>query len=378
MLNIRLVDRDHYIQFIEKHPLRNFLQYPSWSDLKTQWRWSSEFVGWFNGDKEMVGGANILYRKVPGLNKFLAYIPRGPLIDWFSSRDLREWFQPLFRHLRQAHAFSVKIDPPLVRRKWGSESIVYHLEQFRQHQLKNKKMTDILPDENSNEVEFFQQELQEIGWRQKIVKDSFDTVQPQYIYRLPMKGKSLQQIYDDLHPLWQEKIVQAEKQGIVIEMGTEEDLPKYHQLMSAQVKREQVQVREINYFLKMFETLTFEDPHRIKLYLAKQGGKLLCGALAIRVEGHTWDIYGVSSEGKLVDLSNVLMRWQMIQDAHQSGDHIYDFRGISTTLDEFNPYFDLLKFRIGFGGEVCELMGEWDYPVIPMLHWAFDMYMKRR
>ena len=68
----------------------------------------------------------------------------------------------------------------------------------------------------------------------------------------------------------------------------------------------------------------------------------------------------------------------MIQDAYRHGDTIFDFRGISTVLDENNRLFELLQFKMGFGGEACQFMGEWDYPVIPMLHWAFDMYMKSR
>ncbi|SGO99790.1 Uncharacterized protein involved in methicillin resistance [Mycobacterium tuberculosis] len=68
----------------------------------------------------------------------------------------------------------------------------------------------------------------------------------------------------------------------------------------------------------------------------------------------------------------------MIQDAHELGAHTYDFRGISDALDESEPLYGLLRFKLGFGGEACELIGEWDYPLQPILHWAFDMYMKKR
>ncbi|SHE48373.1 Lipid II:glycine glycyltransferase (Peptidoglycan interpeptide bridge formation enzyme) [Seinonella peptonophila] len=378
MLKIELVDRDPYIQFVEKHPLRNFLQYPSWSDLKTEWKWSSQFVGWFNQQNQLVGAANILYRKVPGLNKYLAYIPRGPLIDWFSDYSLQEWFNPLFNHLKRSHAFSVKIDPPLIRKRWTAEAIREHLSQFRKYRLKNKKLTDILPSEVFHEVEYVRQELAAMGWKLNPAIDSFDTVQPQFVYRLSMKGKTLEEIYNDFHPLWQERIFQAENEGIQIELGTEDDLPNFHQMMVKQGEREGEHIRELDYFMKMFEALTFEDPHRLRLYLAKQGDRLICASLAIRVEGHTWDIYGVQGEDTSVELASILLRWKMIQDAHQMGDQIFDFRGVSIGLDEQDADYDLLKFKLGFSGEACELMGEWDFPVIPMLHWAFDMYMKRR
>lgn len=378
MLTVSVVDRKRYLNFVETQVYRNFLQYPSWADLKAEWKWSSEFIGWFTNEGEMIGGAVVLYRKVPGLNKFLAYIPRGPMIDWFSNISLNNWFHPLFQHLKQRNVFSVKMDPPLVRRKWSAETIAQNLQEFHNYGLKNKKLTDIRPDQIYNPVEFIQQELMDMGWRKHAGEDSFDTVQPQYVFRLNLQGKSLEQIYSDFHPLWQKKIQRAERDGIQIVMGTEKDVPDFHQLMLENARRTQSQVRDLMYFEKMFETLLFEHPYRLRLYLAKQGQKLLSGSLAIHVDGHTWDLYSVRRSEKADDPASFLLRWKMIQDAHEQGDHTYDFSGISIALTETDPHYELLQFKMGFGGEACELMGEWDFPVIPMLHWAFDMYMKRR
>ncbi|SEN00839.1 lipid II:glycine glycyltransferase FemX [Lihuaxuella thermophila] len=377
-LNVSLVDRTEYLNFVQTEPYRNFLQYPSWADLKAQWRWQHELLGWFTDDGEMVGGAVILYRKVPGLNKFLAYIPRGPLINWFSGLELKQWFYPLFHHLKQRHVFSVKMDPPLVRRLWSARTIRESIRDFQTHGLKNKRLTDIRPDEVFNDVEYVRQELTEMGWKENTGQDSFDTVQPQYIFRLNMQGKSLEQIFSEFDPLWQQRIHRAESEGIIVQTGTEQDLPEFHRLMAEAARREQTNVRDITYFETMFETLLEEHPERLRLYLAKKEETLLSAALAVRVDGRTCDLYSAKDGSHADDPSPYLLRWRMIQDAYEQGDHIYDFRGVSTTLNEQNPLYELLQFKMGFNGEACELMGEWDYPVIPMLHWAFDMYMKRR
>jgi lipid II:glycine glycyltransferase (peptidoglycan interpeptide bridge formation enzyme) len=378
MLQVSVVDRDHYLNFMETEPYRNFMQYPSWADLKAEWKWSSEFLGWFTREGQMVGGALVLYRKVPGLNKFLAYIPRGPMIDWFSNYKLTDWFYPLFQHLKQRHVFSVKMDPPLVRKKWSSGTIAQAIKEFKSHGLKNRRLNDIRPDQIFNEVEYVQQELAEMGWRKFTGQDSFDTVQPQYVFRLNMKGKSLEQIFSGFHPSWQNKIHQAEHEEIHVHLGTEHDLPEFHRLLVLSAEREKTRVRDLFYFEKMFETLILENPYRVRLYLARKGEKLLSASLAVRVDGHTWDLYNARLVDSPEDPASILLRWKMIQDAYSQGDRIFDFRGISTTLDENHPLFPLLHFKMGFGGEACELVGEWDYPVIPMLHWAFDMYMKRR
>jgi lipid II:glycine glycyltransferase (peptidoglycan interpeptide bridge formation enzyme) len=378
LLQIVSVEREKFLDFVETQPYRNFLQYPSWADLKSEWKWLHEFLGWATKDGKLVGGAVVLYRKVPGLNKYLAYIPRGPMIDWFSSYSLTDWFHPLFHHLKNRNVFSVKMDPPLVSKKWSANRISQAVQEFKSHGLKNKRLTDILPDQVFNAVEYVKQELAEMGWRQNGGEDSFDTVQPQFVFRLNMKGKSLEQIFSGFHPDWQQRIRDAENSGVHVYLGTENDLPEFHELLSLTAKREQSNVRDVSYFEKMFETLVLENPYRIRLYLARKDNQLLSASLAVRVDGHTWDLYNARRSDSYEDPSAYLLRWKMIQDAYRHGDTIFDFRGISTVLDENNRLFELLQFKMGFGGEACQFMGEWDYPVIPMLHWAFDMYMKSR
>ncbi|WP_028778945.1 lipid II:glycine glycyltransferase FemX [Shimazuella kribbensis] len=378
MLKLVVVDRKGYMNFVENHPLRNFFQYPSWSDLKAEWKWSSEFLGWMNNEGKMVGGTNVLYRKVPGLNKFLAYIPRGPLIDWFSTEySLKDWFHILFRHLKQRNVFSVKIDPPLVRKKWSSDSITNGMLQFQTHGLKNKQITDLPPNQVYREVEFIQQELSEMGWRQKIASDSFDTVQPNFVYRLDLANKGLDQVFASFHPIWQKKINQAEWEGVEVSVGSLQDIHEFHALLAQEAKQEQKESRDIEYFQKMVDKLSQEDPTRIRIYYARQNDQLVSASLAIRVNGQVWDLYSAQLR-KTDHAASYLLRWKMIQDAHAKGDHTFDFRGVSISLDEKHHQFELLKFKVGFAGDVCELIGEWDYPVIPMLHWAFDMYMKKR
>lgn len=377
MLTVSLVNREHYLSFLKNHPHRNFMQTPSWADLKSEWKWLSEFVGWFNQQGTMIGGAVILYRKVPGLNKFLAYIPRGPMINWFSEIPLQEWFFPLFNHLKERHVFSVKMDPPLVHQTWSMETIINSLQGIPADELRHMRLSRLKPDLVDQSVIQIKQGLAEMGWKENVGLDSFDTVQPQYVFRLNMKGKTLEQVYNGFHPLWQQKIQQAEENHVNIILGSERDLTNFHHLLTLNARREQSQVRDISYFKAMFAALTKESPDRIKLYMAQRGNHLLCAALAIRINGQTWDLYSARSDYE-DDSSVYLMRWKMIQDSYNQGDRVYDFRGISNTLNANDPMFGYLQFRMGFGGDACELMGEWDFPLVPMLHWAFDMYMKRR
>ncbi len=74
----------------------SFLQTPAWAAVKPEWK--AESIGWVSrsatGGESMVGAALVLYRQLPKIKRFLAYIPEGPLIDW-ASDDLRSWLDPM-------------------------------------------------------------------------------------------------------------------------------------------------------------------------------------------------------------------------------------------------------------------------------------------
>jgi lipid II:glycine glycyltransferase (peptidoglycan interpeptide bridge formation enzyme) len=68
----------------------------------------------------------------------------------------------------------------------------------------------------------------------------------------------------------------------------------------------------------------------------------------------------------------------MIKDAIAAGAKVYDLRGITDTLDDSDPHFGLIQFKLGTGGQAVEYLGEWDLPISRLLYKAFDVYLRRR
>ena len=50
----------------------SFLQLPAWATVKPEWR--AESLGWFDGT-ELIGAGLVLYRQMPKLKRYLAYLP---------------------------------------------------------------------------------------------------------------------------------------------------------------------------------------------------------------------------------------------------------------------------------------------------------------
>ena len=341
MLQVEVVSREDYLSFIQKQPWGNFMQYPSWAEVKTEWK--NDLLGWFDAEGRMVGCALILYRKLPGLNKYLAYIPRGPMIDW-ESKQIQDWFEPLFEHLRRRNVFSVKMEPPVVRAEWETKTIKGYLKEVRKHGLKGKRLLDLGPDRVDPHAEFIQQELAAMGWKQKEGEGGFSAVQPQYVYRLPLKDRSLDDVFAGFHSNWRRNVRKSKKQGVEVTVGGEQDLPEFYDLLKVTAQRDQFMVRGYSYFETMYKAMSKEDPNRIRLYMARYEGKLLASTIAIYANGHTWYLYGASGNEMREKMPNHAIQWRMIQDAHEMGAHTYDFRGISDTLDESDPLYGLLRF----------------------------------
>ncbi len=52
------------------------MQVPAWADVKAEWR--SENLGWFDERTgELVGVGLVLYRQLPKIKRYLAYLPRA-------------------------------------------------------------------------------------------------------------------------------------------------------------------------------------------------------------------------------------------------------------------------------------------------------------
>ena len=118
--SVRTIEADRHREFNASQPSVSFLQTPAWAKVKSEWR--SESVGWFNGSNDPVGAGLVLYRQLPKIKKYLAYLPEGPVIDW-AAPDIAEWLRPLADHVRAAGAFGVSIGAPAIARRWSAETI---------------------------------------------------------------------------------------------------------------------------------------------------------------------------------------------------------------------------------------------------------------
>jgi lipid II:glycine glycyltransferase (peptidoglycan interpeptide bridge formation enzyme) len=367
-LVVRPITRDEHLDLVNAAS-GSFLQTPAWGAVKQDW--SNESLGWFDGDK-LVGAGLALYRAIPRMKRTLAYLPEGPVIDW-TRYDCGHITEPLLDHLRARRSFSVKMGPPVHARRWHASTIKDAIADG-----KVRRLGEVAADETSVIASETVGALRDSGWRRREAAEGFGDFQPRYVFQVPLRDRSLDDVFAGFNQLWRRNVRKAEKAGVEVTVGSDNDLDEFHRIYVETAERDRFTPRPLNYFRQMLKAMQQEGAERIRLYLAHHEGRLLAATTMVTVGRHAWYSYGAStSEGRELRPSNAI-QWRMIQDAHASGASVYDMRGITDTLDPDDPLFGLIQFKLGTGGDAVEYVGEWDYPINRVLHRAFTYYMGRR
>ncbi|MGP2439379.1 lipid II:glycine glycyltransferase FemX [Streptomyces sp. JW3] len=369
---VKVITREEHLAFAAARPSVSHLQLPSWGEVKPDWR--AEGLGWFDGEGRLAGAGLVLLRPLPKVRRYFAYLPEGPVIDW-AAPDLEQWLAPLLAHLKARGAFTVRMGPPVVARRWSADAVKAAIADPAARRLGDVEATTREP--GADEIA---ERLRRAGWRRTEPggEDGFAAGQPQYVFQVPLAGRSLEEVQHGLNQQWRRNIKKAEKAGVKVVEGGYEDLPVFHTLYTETAERDRFVARPLSYFQRMWTALRAEDPGRMRLYLAHHDGDTLAAATMLTVGAHVWYSYGASTGRSREVQPNNALQWRMMCDAHERGAAVYDFRGITDTLEEGNHLLGLLRFKAGAGGEAVEYLGEWEHPLNKVLHTAFGLYLSRR
>lgn len=369
MLSVRPISPSEHLSFVEQQRSASFLQTPAWGAVKSEWR--RESLGWYDGDT-LVGAGLVLYRQLPKVKRYLAYLPEGPLLDW-TSESLGDWLAPMTEHLKGQGAFGVRMGPPVVTRTWTAAQVKAGIADDAV-----RRLGDLPPETRDGTGARVVAQLTELGWRQQTSEGGFAAGQPQYVFQIPLAGRTEDDVLAGMNQLWRRNIKKAAKLGVEVTASSgDEDLKAFHDLYVHTAERDHFTPRPLGYFATMLEALRAENPDRIRLWFARHEGDLVAATIAIRVGTHSWYSYGASSTEKRDARGSNAIQWAMIRDALASGADVYDLRGITDTLDADDSHAGLIQFKVGTGGRAVGYVGEWDLPLRPLIYRAFEFYLKR-
>ncbi|MFI9150275.1 lipid II:glycine glycyltransferase FemX [Streptomyces sp. NPDC053367] len=354
-----------------------FLQCPSWADVKEGWR--AQLLGWGPDPEagELTGAALVLLRQLPGTRRYFAYLPEGPVADW-ADPDLDGWLTPLLEHLRRAGAFAVRIGPSPAYRRWDAALL-------KSLTGPGRRLGDVLASEVDPLGAAVAERLRGRGWRRcgGDGTGSDGDAQPRHVFRVPLAGRSTEQLWAGLNQEWRRNVRRAQKEGVEVVVGSAAELPEFYRLLGLTEQRDGFRLgRSLAYYERQYAALNAEEPGRMKLYVARHGGEILAAHTMITVGRRVWYQTGASADHRREVRPSNALQWRMLLDAHALGADVYDMRGVPSTLDPDERAYGLLRWKLGTGGQVVETLGEWERPLggtaNQTLYRAFQAYLNRR
>ena len=330
-------DKKRYKEFLLKSDRCNFQQSLEWGNVKVNWK--KEVVLSEDENGNIRGSLCIWIRKIPIFGN-LMYSARGPVCDITNKEVLKDIKDGTDMLAKKYKAFAIRMEPDI---------------------------------EKNNEE--YRKIATELGYKIKDdSKDFKDEIQPRFVFRLDIKGKTKDELFQEFHQKTRYNVRLATKKGVVIKEGNREDLKAFHNIMIETGKRDEFGIRSLDYFEKMYDELVPYD--HMKLLLAYYNDEPIAGIIPIMYGNKVWYLYGASSNSHRNLMPNYLLQWTMIQEAVDRGAEMYDFRGVAGVVDESHPQYGLYRFKKGFNATFTEFIGEVYISYKPLVHKAYKFSEK--
>jgi len=166
----------------------------------------------------------------------------------------------------------------------------------------------------------------------------------------------------------------AERKGVVVRIGTDEDLDQWYALYEETSRRDRIGIHSLSYYRGLFRTAR-ENPGSspaLRLLIAEHQGDLLAGNIVAFWKERAIYLYGASSGLKRNLMPTYALQWEAIRLAKEAGCLGYDLYGVPPRPDPGHPMFGLYQFKTGFSENVIERWGTWDAPYHPILCAGYD------
>jgi peptidoglycan pentaglycine glycine transferase (the first glycine) len=313
------------------------LQSWAWGELKSRFGWR---VSRLSVDS---AAAQVLFRPLPAGLGTIAYVPKGPLVEFDDKTAVRQLLDAIHPVAHRHHALCLKIEP------------------------------------DREEDPRLAERLRSLGFRR-----SPQTVQPQRTLLVSLDAGP-DAVLSRMKQKTRYNIRLAQRKGVTVRAGSEKDLGAFYELMEHTAERDRFGIHSKAYYEAVHRL--FVSSGRGLLLLAEYLGKLLAGLVVLSHGDTAIYMYGASSNEERQRMPTYLLQWEAMCWAMEQGCRTYDLWGVpdedEETLEaEFTHRNDGLwgvyRFKRGFGGRLVRSAGAWDLVYAPLRYWAYTAAVRWR
>jgi lipid II:glycine glycyltransferase (peptidoglycan interpeptide bridge formation enzyme) len=342
---LQVTDAQAWDSALLSMPNPHVLQSWAWGEFKSRHGWNATRLLW-QRDGTTMAAASVLQRKMPRLPLALLYVPKGPALDWTQTDLVQRVLADLEDFAWRRRAFCVKVDPdvyygehaPSFSTRPGCASVTSSLLQHR-------------------------------GWR-------YSGEQIQYCNTVLLDLSSSE---DELLAAMKQKtrynVRLAARRGVTIRQGTAADLDTFFRLYAETSQRDGFLIRPQAYYDDAWGS--FLDAGLAQLLLAEVEGETVAGLILFTFGPTAWYMYGASSSRYRRHMPNNLLHWEAIRQTKDAGSTLYDLWGAPDQLDESDPMWGVVRFKLGLGGQLAQGLGAWDFPASRTAYLLYSVILPR-
>lgn len=316
---------------VATHPLQTW----AWGEFKKKTGIQVLRLGAFDGPN-LLHGYQITIHKVPKLNWLVGYYPKGGIPDkgeMFAVKTAADKYNLVF----------VKMEPNV----W---------------QVAGQQADQVLQG---------RQVLAEYGC--KPGKPQFTP--NSFIIDLT---QSEEELFANLKNKWRYNVRVALKHGVQVEVdNSPEAFEEYIRLWKETTSRQKFYAHDEAYQRNMWESVTASGMGN--LLKASYQGKTLGIWILFMCNGVLYYPYGASSRENREVMANNLLAWEAIRFGKANNCRLFDMWGsLGPDPDKEDPWYGFHKFKQGYGGDLVEFIGTYDYIADPQKYQIFKQLEKWR
>lgn len=397
------------------HPLASFEQSSNWAKLKAFTGWKGHFIAYVDDSGNYHAFAMLLSKKMPLLNYRLFYAPHGYLIDFENQELLANFHKDLLVYLKQNRAFKVIIDPYLIYQQRDIDANIIENGINHKQALEN---------------------LVNLGYHHTGFNLYYENLQPRWLFRLNLQDKSYDEIFKGFRYEARRRAKRKDYLAIDIRELNRDEIPVYKRLMNDTAKRRGFIDRSLAYYEQMYDAM--HDDGILHYYVAeidfdkcranvnKEIEKSINKINKLKTRSNSSHNENVIHEeevvlntnqkllqtineanqeyGKKVALSGVTLITyaneaimllagndekylqhfmtsniivnELIKKSKEDGYEYYNFYGITGDFDPKSEHYGLYAYKKQYGGEVVELVGQFEYCLSPLVEKLFNLAKK--
>jgi len=284
------------------HPLQLW----AWGEIKEKnGAWTATRISVQDGDK-IIGGAQILTRKLPPPFGKMHYIPRGP----FCKAQYREKvLSELAQWGKEQKGVVLKIEPG-----WLNHKNILHMKPWKMSSNRILLAKTMAVDLTQSEDD----------------------------------------IFNNMNCKVRQDIRRSTREGVTMRLATEKDLHTIMKIYHETAKRAGFNLHSDEYYADIFHKMGEYD----RLYIAEREGRILSFTWVVATPEVAFELYGGMNDEGRKHRANYSLKWLAMRAEKERGTKLYDMNGLLQG--------GVSDFKRGFAPNETDWVGTYDLPLSPL------------